>query len=555
VFAGWVPWILVALIALNLIVYAPVRHCDFVQLDDPTYVTENPNVSGGVTWSAVAWAFTTGHAANWHPLTWLSHMLDVRMYGVNAGPHHVTSVLLHIANTLLLFGLLLRMTGAPGRSAFVAALFAVHPLHVESVAWVAERKDVLSTLFWMLTLLAYTAYVRHPRWPRYVAVLVLFALGLMAKPMVVTLPFVLLLLDVWPLDRLPHAAGGGKSFEVRRPKSRVDARGRTPATRGRTWLRAWVPLLREKIPLFALAAASSVVTFVVQQRGGAVSDLQGFAFGLRLENALVSYVAYLRDMLWPSALTVFYGFPDAIPAAQVALAVLVLAAISFVVFRLARRCPYLPVGWLWYLGTLVPVAGIVQVGLQARADRYTYVPLIGIFIMVAWGMPDLLARWRTVRRAVPLIAALVVVACAVATRAQVAYWKDDVALWTHATMVTMNTDEYHAHMSLGAILGNQGRLDEAVRHFSAAVRLQAGSVEAQSNLGLALAKQGKLREAIGPFAEAVRLAPDQEVTHLNLGFALSKAGRVDEAVRELSEVLRIDPGNQAARRALEDLRK
>jgi tetratricopeptide (TPR) repeat protein len=307
--------------------------------------------------------------------------------------------------------------------------------------------------------------------------------------------------------------------------------------------------------MLLLAAASSIVTVIAQQRGGAVSDLQGLAFGLRLENALVSYVAYLRDMLWPSALTVIYGFSDAIPAAQVALAVLVLAAISFVVFRLARRCPYLPVGWLWYLGTLVPVAGIVQVGLQARADRYTYVPLIGIFIMVAWGMPDLLARWRTVRRAVPLVAALVVVASAVATRAQVAYWKDDVALWTHATMVTMNTDEYHAHMSLGATLGNQGRLDEAVRHFSAAVRLRAGSVEAQSNLGLALAKQGKLREAIGPFAEAVRLSPDQEVTHLNLGFALSKAGRVDEAVRELSEVLRIDPGNEAARRALEDLRK
>ncbi len=335
--------IALGLAALVAIVYAPVRHFDFVQLDDPAYVTENPHVLRGFTLEGLRWALTTGHAANWHPVTWLSHMLDVQLFGLAPGAHHATSVLLHLASTLLLFGLLARMTGAPWRSAFVAALFGVHPLHVESVAWVAERKDVLSTLFWMLTMWTYVAFVRAtpPRSSQarrrgfYVLMLALYALGLMAKPMLVTLPFALLLLDWWPLERFGPFGPLGR---FRR-------------------LKAW-PLVREKLPLFLMAAASSAVTVLVQQKGGAVSTLESNPFSLRLQNALVSAVAYLRDLIWPAGLTVIYPFPDAIPAWQTAGACIVLGGLSLIAYRLARRHSYLPVGWLWYLGTLVPVLGL-----------------------------------------------------------------------------------------------------------------------------------------------------------------------------------------------------
>jgi len=453
--------IALALAALVLAIYAPVRHFDFVQLDDPAYITENPHVLRGLTLDGVRWAFTTGHAANWHPLTWLSHMLDAELFGVAPGPHHLTSVLLHALNTLLLFGALLRMTGAVWRSAVVAALFGVHPLRVESVAWVAERKDVLSALFWLLTLRAYAGFAApaEPAAPRrgrrYALALALFALGLMAKPMLVTLPFTLLLLDWWPLGRL----------------------GRTGA---------W-PLVREKIPFVALAAASSAVTLIVQERGGAVSAVSSEPFALRLENAVVSLVAYLRDMLWPAGLTVIYPFPESVPAWQAAGACLVLGGISLAAWRLARSHPYVPVGWLWYLGTLLPVAGLVRVGLQARADRYTYVPLIGIFIAVVWGGAELAARAgaRFPRRpALPaaapaLLAAASILALAAAARHQVGYWKDNVTLWTRATVLTLRVDEFEAHMSLGAALAAQGRSGEALRHFAEAVRLRPDSAEAR----------------------------------------------------------------------------
>jgi protein O-mannosyl-transferase len=504
--------IAVALVALDLIVYAPVRHFDFVQLDDPAYVTENPQVLKGLTGESVVWALTTGHAANWHPVTWLSHMLDVQLFGVAPGAHHAVNLLLHIVNTLLLFGILLRLTGATWRSAFVAALFGVHPLHVESVAWVAERKDVLSTLFWMLTTWAYVAFARAPRSEAassasrgrrtglYLLALASFSLGLMAKPMLVTLPFVLLLLDWWPLGR----------WTPGRPLDREAHPVRN----------IW-PLVREKVPLFALAAASSVVTVIAQQRGGAVSTLETNPFGLRLQNAVVAVVAYLRDMLWPAGLTVFYPFPESVPGWQLAVACLVLLAISAAVFRLARREPYLPVGWLWYLGTLVPVAGLVRVGLQARADRYTYVPLIGVFIMMAWGAASVAARVRVLRHGIPVAAAAGVLVCALAAREQVGYWKDNVTLWTRATMLTLHVDQYEAHMSLGTSLGNQGRIDEAGRHF----------------------------------AEAVRLRPQSDAARYSLGLALAKTGRAAEAADEFNEALRLNPGNEAARRAVEGMRR
>ena len=337
-----------------------MRHYDFVDFDDPLYVSQNPHLAGGLTAANVCWAFTTGYATNWHPLTWMSHMLDVQLFGLNAGPEHVVNVCAaHRQHAAVV------LAASPDdrrdlASAFVAALFALHPLHVESVAWISERKDVLSTLFWMLTMWAYVSYTRQPRWTRYLAVLALFALGLMAKPMLVTLPFVLLLLDVWPLERLSLG---------------------------------WGRLIREKLPFIALAAVSMVITFLVQLTGGSVAELGAIPLTPRIANALVSYVVYVAKMIWPTRLAIFYPLPPAIPAWQPIAALLLLAGVSVAAIRLARRYPYLLVGWFWYVGTLVPVIGLIQVGRQALADRYTYVPFIGLFIIVAWGVPDLLARW------------------------------------------------------------------------------------------------------------------------------------------------------------------
>ncbi len=514
-----------ALAGLTLAVYAPVRHFDFVQVDDPLYVIENPDVRGGLTMDGIVWAFTTGRAANWHPVTWLSHMLDVQAFGVDPGWHHLTSLLLHVANALLLFGLLVSLTGATWRSALVAALFAVHPLHVESVAWVAERKDVLSTLFWLLTTWAYVGFVRGREAARgrlllYGLTLVLYALGLMAKPMLVTLPFVLLLLDVWPLERLraagpatAKAAPGGHRGKARR------ARAQPKAITGFT-AAAW-PLVREKIPLFVMAAASGIVTVMVQASGGAVTALDVDPLGLRIQNALVSTVLYLRDTFWPAGLTMLYPYPTSVPGWQVTGALAVLVGVSWLAWRQRQTRPWLLVGWLWYLGTLVPVSGIVRVGLQARADRYTYVPLVGFFIVIAWGVAALVERWPRLRPAVAAAALVAVLGCAWVARAQAYVWENNVTLWTRATMQTMNVDEYAAHMSLGKAVGNQGRLDEAAEHFAAAVRLR----------------------------------PRSDVARLNLAIAFGKLGRMNDAARELDEALRLNPGNETAARLKAQLQR
>jgi Tfp pilus assembly protein PilF len=540
---------------VNVFVYASLGHHGFVSFDDGDYVSENPIVARGLTWHGVWWAFTTGYASNWHPLTWLSHMLDVQLYGLDPGPHHLTNEFFHIVNTLLLFGLLQRMTGALGRSAFVAGLFAVHPLHVESVAWVAERKDVLSTLFGILTLWAYVAYARRPGVRRYLAVLLLFALGLMAKPMLVTLPFVMLLLDFWPLGRLTQ--------------------GPNPASRSIPIGARWPigTLVREKLPLLALAALSSIVTFVVQRRGGAVMGLDVIPIRLRVANALVSYVAYLAKMLWPARLAVFYPYFGSLPGWWVAGAILGLVAVSAAVLWVGVRRPYLPVGWFWYLGTLVPVIGLVQVGSQTMADRYTYVPLIGLFIMVAWGVPDLLIRWPPARIALPAAAGVVILGCAIAAQAQVQYWESSTALWTHALEVTAGNDvaynnlgnvfakqgklddaiaEYSealrikpgyafAHNNLGRVLANQGKVSEAVEHYSKALRIEPDYADAHNNLGIVLADEGKLDEAIAHYSRALRTKPDFADAHNNLGIALAKLGRADEAIREFQEAVRIKP--------------
>ena len=505
-------------------IYARVWHHDFVSYDDPKYVTENSVVSAGLTARGVSWALTTGTDANWFPVTWLSHMLDVQLYGMNAGGHHLTNVLLHIATTLLLFGLLYWMTGALGRSAFVAALFAVHPLHVESVAWVAERKDVLSTLFLMLTLWAYVWYVRQPRISRYALVILFFALGLMSKPMLVTLPFLLLLLDVWPLGRM--GLGGDRS---RRSGSARRADQRSVA----------LHLVREKLPLFALAIASSIVTFLVQRRGGAVAGLDAYPLSLRVGNAVVSYVAYIVKMLWPTRLAAFYPYPTSLPVGLVAGALVLLIGVSVVVIRAGRRYPYLLVGWLWYLGTLLPVIGLVQVGNQAMADRYTYVPMIGLLIIAAWGISDLLARGRYRNIALSTAAVLVIAACAITARGQVQHWRSTPELWTHALEVTAGNDV--AHNNLGLALARQGKAAEAISHYTEALRIRPTYATARTNLGAALASQGKVDEAITQYTEVLRYKPEFAEAHIDLGAALADKGRIDDAIAQYTEALRLKP--------------
>ncbi len=372
------------LVLATLTVYWQVGNYEFVNFDDDKYIIENFHVQKGLTRDSVIWAFTATHVSNWHPLTWLSHMLDFQLYGLNPSGHHLTNVFFHLVNTLLLFLVLKLMTGALWRSGLVAALFAVHPLHVESVVWVAERKDVLSTLFWMLTLWAYLGYTKRPGVKRYLVILLAFALGLMAKPMLVTLPFVLLLLDYWPLKRIELGQSAIGLPAASQPSTIANKPG-AQAFR----------LLLEKTPMFVLAAVSSVVTFIVQKSGGAVGALETYPFKIRMANALLSYVIYLKKMIWPQNLAVFYPHPgQSLPMWQAAGAGLLLVVVSIAVIRAGRRYPYLPVGWLWYVGTLVPVIGLVQVGDQAMADRYTYVSLIGLFIVVAWGVPDVARSWR-----------------------------------------------------------------------------------------------------------------------------------------------------------------
>ena len=539
-------WLSLALIAAATLVYAPVRHHPFVTWDDPGYITENPHVTGGLTWDNVAWGLTGTRSANWHPVTWMSHMLDVQMFGLNAGPHHITNVLIHVVNTLLLFGFLARTTDALGRSAFVAALFAVHPLHVESVAWVSERKDVLSTFFLMVTLWGYAWYADRPRLGRYVLVLLSFACGLMAKPMLVTLPFVLLLLDVWPLGRV-------SSFE------------RLTALQRRR-------LIWEKAPLVALAVLSSIVTFAIQRQYRAVQSLDVVPLSLRLGNVLLSIVSYVAKAFWPSRLAAFYPYPQAIPIVPVVGAALVLAAACLGVLRASRDRPYLAVGWLWFVVTLIPVIGIVQVGDQSMADRYTYIPLIGLFMMVAWGIPDLSGRWRHARLFLPVAATGAVLACMVIARQQVGYWRNSVALWEHALKVTSNNDRAHRNLALaffaagkpdeamaqvleaqrirptvseetnvGKVLAEQGKIDEAIPHYREASRLNPDNVEAHIALGGILARRGRMDEAIGEYREALRRDPRNLLAHYNLGLALARKQQIDDAIAEFSEALHLKP--------------
>ena len=512
--------VLLALAVLVLAVYLPATGHGFVSIDDPTYISANPHLAHGITGEALAWAFTTGRAGNWHPLTWVSHLADVSLFGLDPARHHATTVVFHLLNTLLLFLVLRAMTGAVWRSACVAALFAVHPLHVESVAWLSERKDVLSTMFWLLATWAYVGYARRPVIARYLLVAVLLALGLMAKPMLVTLPFVFLLLDVWPLGRLRVA---------------VVEQGFSPAGLVSP---AWRHLVLEKLPLFAIVIASSVVTFIVQRQGGAVSGLDAIPLGHRLANAVVAYAAYLVKMVWPAGLSVFYPQSESVPILAVVGALALLLAVTALVISQIGRRPFLAVGWFWYLGTLVPVIGLVQVGTQAMADRYTYVPLIGVFVAIVWLTCDWIREKPSARVAVSVAAGLIVCALAVTARGQVAVWRDSETLWRHALEVA--PDSYYAHNALGALLNERGQTDEAVRHFAEAIRFQPSFPDAHNNLGLALERRGRFEEAAAQYRAALEINAGLAEAHNNLGSVLIRTGQFDEAINQLRIALSLD---------------
>ncbi len=585
----------VALALATAWAYAPIAANGFLTHDDQVYVTQNPVVQEGLTWHGVKWAFTSTEAANWHPLTWLSHMLDCELWGLDATAHHLMNLGLHIAATTAWLLLFLRMTGSLGRSAFVAGVFALHPLHVESVAWAAERKDVLSALFFVLTLHGWVGWTRRPSGARYALALATFALGLLAKPMLVTLPFVLLLLDWWPLRRLEP---------------------------GRTFLQ----LVTEKLPFFALAVGSCVATVIAQARGGAISSVEVLPLGARGANALVSYAQYLHQTAWPRDLAVLYPHPiGGVPVGHVLVALGVLAAISLLAFVGRRNRPSFLVGWLWFLGTLVPVIGLVQVGLQARADRYMYLPMVGLSVMLAWLVPR--GSGRAVQALAGTAAVLVLAACALATHSQAKLWKDDLTLFENTARVTddnvfavykiasvldeqgrapeaierynevlsMHPAHAEAHAALGRLERRQGRLDEAMKHFEAALTLKpdlavalAGKAEllAERNqleqarelyaaavrsdpsvpdthnaLAILHMQLGSIEDGIAEFERAIELSRGRRTTpaelanvHLNLANALLVAGRVPQAIESLERVLQLDPERPGVRELLEQAR-
>ena len=504
------------LLAAVLAVFGRTVGYEFVNYDDDDYVYNNPHVSGGLTWDNVTWAFVSSHAANWHPLTWISHMLDCQLYGQRASGHHLTNVLLHAATVILLLLVLRRMTGAFWPSACVATLFAIHPLRVESVAWVAERKDLLCGLFFVLLLAAYTAYTARPSWRRYGLVLGLYGLGLLSKPMLVTVPLLLLLLDYWPLRRFRHRFG----------------------------------LLWEKIPLLALAAGSSLLTFWAQAQVAAIKGFGELPWSWRASNALLSYVVYIKQMFYPLGLAAYYPHPAGTQAVwQTAGACLILLAISAAALATARSRPYLIVGWLWYLGMLVPVIGLLQVGAQARADRYTYLPQIGLYLMLAWGAADLPlpGPWRR-----PLLAGLATVVTAVLMACawvQTGYWHDSETLWRHAIACTEKNDV--AYNNLGLLQHDENQIDEAIDCYRRAVEINPDYFLAQNNLGLNLLGQGKTGEAIYCFQMALAANPNYAEAHNNLAVVLYRLGKVDEATAHLQAALAAEPQHVLARQNLD----
>ena len=518
-------WLICLLLsAITLLVFWPATSHEFINYDDPLYVTENPHVQAGLSQESIAWAFghVTGEGTYWHPVTWLSHMLDCQLFGLKAGRHHLTNLLFHTANVLLLFLALRRMTGAAWRSAVVAGLFALHPLQVDTVAWIAERKNVLSTLFWMLTLLAYEAYARRPGVTRYTLVFIAMALGLMCKPMLVTIPCVLLLLDYWPLRRIVEVQPGSVS-----PHAASYPRYK------------WRRLLLEKMPLLGLAAVSSAVTVMAHQRLGLLPTGEQLPLSSRVEHALVAYAGYLEKIVWPVDLAVFYPHPGTWPSERVLLSALLVAGITVLAGWWARKRPYLIAGWLWFLGTLVPVIGLVQAGTQSMADRFAYVPIIGVCILAVWGLAEMLGRAPFHRIIMAGTAGAVLCACGIAARRQVGYWQDSETLFGHTVRVTR--DNFVALLNYGVGLGEHGKLEEAVKQYEEALRVNPGYPQAERNLGNALALQGKLEAAIPHYATALKSKPDYAEAEYNWGSALALEGKLNEAEGHFLAALRLSP--------------
>lgn len=548
----------IILIAVVVALYWPVAGYDFIALDDNLYLLENQNVQQGITGKSLIWAMTTFDAANWHPLTWISLIVDYDLFGLDAAGYHITNLFLHILNTLLLFIVLRRMTGEIWKGTVVAALFAVHPLNIESVVWIAERKNLLSTLFWILTIMAYVRYADKPGWKSYSVILVCFILGLMAKPMLVTLPFVLLLLDYWPLQRFSWSD-----------------RSRTTAIQDRTDRRKLlIRLLLEKVPLILLSLLSAFVTFHAARTGGAVKAIAVFPLMGRIENACISYAMYLLKAAWPADLAIFYPYPVGRPLWQVALSILFLTAVTAIVCLMGRKYRYLITGWFWYGITLFPVIGVVQVGFQSMANRYAYISLIGIFILMVWGLPDLLKRFSG-RWHLPTAALAAILALTFSSKEALQGWKDSEAVFQHALNVTINNhiaemgmgnvwlgrrdlpkarsrylaslqikpDYAEAHNNLALVLMMEGKADEAVAQCQEAIKDNPNYADAYNNMGVVFAGQGKSREAVASFRRALELKPDYVRAQNNLAKLLREEGRGRDAAHPATSAKKKDPEN------------
>ncbi len=527
------------LILTTFCIYSQLKDYEFINFDDDLYITNNLNVQAGLSSESVLWAFTTSHPPYWHPVTWLSHIIDYQLYGLHPKGHHLTNLFFHIASVLILFIVLIRMTGALWQSGFVAAMFALHPLNVESVAWIAERKNVLSTLFWLITVWAYIYYSEKPNLKRYGLVFFFFTLGLMSKPTLVTLPFVLLLLDYWPLGRLKLGQERGID-EVLDKKT--------------TNRSEFLQLLLEKIPLLLLAIGLSIATFYFQKIAGAVKSLDVFPLQARLANAMVSYFEYFGKMIWPSGLSILYPHPgNNLSTWQVILCGMALAGITIFSIRLIRKAPYFAIGWFWYLGTLIPVIGVVQVGGQAMADRFVYIPLIGIFIIVAWGFPELISKWRYKEKVLSVSSGIIIFTLLITTWKQVSHWKNSITIFRHTIRVTNTNHPSFAviHNNFGIALFADRKNQEAISHFKMAINLMPTDFKAHYNLGIALAADGKNEEAITHYKMAIKLNPNYTDAHYNLGYALVKKGDIKGGVHHYRETLRLRPSFVMARDNLE----
>lgn len=530
---------------LTVAVYWQIQGHDFIILDDPSYIYNNNHVTKGLNIESVEWAFTQSHVANWHPITWISHILDYEFYELEPGGHHRTNLIFHTANAILLFLVLMRMTGGFWQSVVVATLFAIHPLHVESVAWISERKDVLSMFFMMLTIWAYIQYVEKRELKNYLLVVLFFVLGLMSKSMLVTLPFVLILLDFWPLNRM---SGNFRQIII------------------------------EKIPLFALAITSSLITFYVQQNDGATKSLAYYSIQSRIFNAITSYIEYLHKMVWPINLSILYPHPGQVLLTwKVTLSAVILIWITLIAVKIIRQAPFVLVGWFWYLGTLVPVIGFVQVGGQAMADRYTYIPLIGIFIIVAWGFPYLLKNIHQKKRILIVSSVVMTSIFAFASWSQAKYWKNSIVLFNHAIEVVddenrnfalaysslgleyyknkeykkalfnlkkcikLDPDHWRCYHNIGETLVQKKELHKAIRYFKHGIKLNSKNYLGHNNIGVVLQRMGKLEESIKHFKKSIDLEPDQLLSYYNLGKMLSENNRNNEAIIQYKKALKNDP--------------